>query len=332
MGLRITQSTGRFWGAVCKAALCPILAGLALAVMWGAWRINGAREPFVDFSSPVSQVSNREILTGQDSDRLRFGVATMVSAEATFSTYQRLVYRICRDVGRQEAFIVRPSYADVREALEQGNIDVALVCTGTYVHSLRRKRIKLLAQPEFEEPLEYRCLLIVPAKSNLHALADLRGRVMAFTDPESNTGCLVPSATLASQGHNPKTFFRKIVFTGSHDRSILAVATSVVDAAAIDSLVWESKLREDPSLAQKIRVIWQSEAFGPPPIVVPVSIDAALAKSLQEALLALDKDDEGRDILSAIGIKRFVLPKPESYLSAVELYRQLQQRGDQSWP
>lgn len=331
MGLRNVQSMGRFWGAVCKAALCPILAGLALVVMWGAWHINGAREPFVDFSS-AAQVSNREILTGEDCDQLRFGVATMVSAEATFSTYQRLVYRISQDVGCQEAFIVRPSYADVREALEQGNIDVALVCTGTYVHSLRRNLIKLLAQPEFEEPLEYRCLLIVPAKSNLHSLADLRGRVMAFTDPESNTGCIVPSATLVSRGQNPKTFFKKIVFTGSHDRSILAVATSVVDAAAIDSLIWESKLREDPSLAQKVRVIWQSEAFGPPPIVVPVGIDPALAKSLQEAILGLDKDDEGREILSAIGIKRFVLPKPESYLSAVKQYRQLQQRGDQSWP
>ncbi len=332
MGPKIIQSTGRFWGAACKAAMCPMLAALALAVIWGAWHISGAREPHVDFSSSISLANDSELLAVADSDRLRFGVATMVSAEATFSTYQRLVNRICRDVGRKDAFIVRPSYADVREALEQGNIDVALVCTGTYVHSLRKKRIKLLAQPQFEEPLEYRCLMIVPAKSNLHALADLRGRVMAFTDPESNTGCLVPSSLIASRGHNPKTYFDKIIFTGSHDRSILAVATSVVDAAAIDSLIWESKLREDPSLGQKVRVIWQSEAFGPPPIVVPIDIDPALEKSLQEAMLALDKDDEGREILSAIGIKRFVLPDPESYLSAVKLYSELQQRGDQFWP
>ncbi len=155
---------------------------------------------------------------------------------------------------------------------------------------------------------------------------------MAFTDPESNTGCLVPAATLVNQGDNPKSFFKKIVFTGSHDRSILAVALSVVDAAAIDSLVWESKLREDPSLAEKVKVIWRSEVFGPPPIVVPAGGDAALAKSLQEALLGLDKDDEGRDILSGLGIKRFVRPRPECYQSAVELYRQLERQGGFSWP
>ncbi len=321
-----------FGHAVGKVAICVLLAGLGLAAVRGAWSIAVFREPFVDFSRRDARTPKPPTKLAEHGNRLRFAVATMVSAEATFSTYRRLVQRICRDVGRQEAFVVRPSYTDVREALEQGEVDIAFVCTGTYVHSLRNKRIRLLVQPEFEEPLEYRCLVIVPAKGDAETLADLRGMVMAFTDPESNTGCLVPTATFMNRGDNPKTFFKKVVFTGSHDRSILAVALSVVDAAAIDALVWESKLLEDPLLAEKVRIIWRSEVFGPPPIVVPAGADAALAKSLQEALLALDKDDEGRDILSAIGIRRFVRPRPECYQSAVELYRQLERQGGLSWP
>jgi phosphonate transport system substrate-binding protein len=332
MDLKNIFRTGIFRRAVGKAALCLLLAGLGLAAVRGAWSIAVSKEPFVDFSRRDAKTPKPPTSPTEHGNRLRFAVATMVSAEATFSTYRRLVQRICRDVGHREAFVVRPSYTDVREALEQGKIDIAFVCTGTYVHSLRKKRIRLLAQPEFEEPLEYRCLVIVPAKSNAEALEDLRGTVMAFTDPESNTGCLVPTATLMNRGNNPKSFFKKIVFTGSHDRSILAVALSVVDAAAIDALVWESKLLEDPHLAEKVRIIWRSEVFGPPPIVVPTGGDATLAKSLQEALLALNKDDEGRAILSAIGIRRFVRPRPEGYQSAVELYRQLERQGAISWP
>ncbi len=332
MDLKKSFRISIFWRAVGKAALCLLLAGLGLAAVWGIWSIAVSREPFVDFSRRDAKTPRSPISPSENSNRLRFAVATMVSAEATFSTYRRLVQRICRDVGLREAFVVRPSYTDVREALEQGKVDIAFVCTGTYVHSLHKKRIKLLAQPEFEEPLEYRCLVIVPAKSNAETLEDIRGTVMAFTDPESNTGCLVPAATLVNRGYNPKSFFKKIVFTGSHDRSILAVALGVVDAAAIDALVWESKLREDPSLTEKVRIIWRSEVFGPPPIVVPVGGDATLAKSLQEALLALDKDDEGRDILSDIGIKRFVRPRPKSYQSVVKLYRQLERQGGFSWP
>lgn len=332
MDLKNIFHTGIFWRAVGKAGLCLLLAGLGLGVLWGVWNIAVSREPFVDLSPRDAKTPKLPINPPEQSTRLRFAVATMVSAEATFSTYRRLVQRICRDVGQREAFVVRPSYTDVREALEQGKVDIAFVCTGTYVHSLHKRRIRLLVQPEFEKPLEYRCLVIVPAKSNSEALEDIQGTVMAFTDPESNTGCLVPAATLVNRGYNPKSFFKKIVFTGSHDRSIFAVALGVVDAAAIDALIWESKLREDPSLTKKIKIIWRSEAFGPPPIVVPTNGDATLAKSLQNALLALDKDDEGRDILSDIGIKRFVLPQPESYQSAVKLYRQLEREGGFSWP
>jgi len=332
MDLKNIFRRGVFWRAVRKTALCLLLAGLGLAAVRGIWSIAASREPFVNLSHRDAKTSESPSSSTDNIKQLRFGVATMVSAEATFSTYRRLVQRICRDVGLEEAFIVRPSYSDVRKALEQGKLDIAFVCTGTYVHSLEKKRIKLLVQPVFEEPLEYRCLVIVPAKSNAKTLEDLRGEVMAFTDPESNTGCLVPTATLMNRGNDPKSFFKKIVFTGSHDRSILAVGLGVVDAAAIDALIWESKLREDPSLAEKVKVIWKSEVFGPPPIVVPISADPILAKSLQDALLGLDKYDEGRDILSGIGIKRFVLPRPESYQSAIDLYRQLERQGGFSWP
>ncbi len=309
-----------------------LLAGFGLAVVWcvrGTARLN---EPFVDFSHRASPASRVITSSTGDSNRLRFGVATMVSAEATFSTYRLLVERICRDVGRPEAFVVRSSYADVRRGLEEGRIDVALVCTGTYVHSLGKGRIKLLAQPEFEGTLQYRCLIIVPTESNLESLDDLRGAVMAFTDPESNTGCLVPREAMASRGYDPRSFFKKIIFTGSHDRSILAVALSAVDAASVDALVWESKLQEDPSLADRVRIIWQSEIFGPPPIVVPTSIEPDLENALRKAFLALDKDEPGREILSAIGIRRFVEPRPESYETAVALYRRVHHLGTPTWP
>jgi phosphonate transport system substrate-binding protein len=284
--------------------------------------------PKLDFTRRTRVAEHAPAGSGEKDGRLRFAVATMVSAEETFSAYRRLVGKICRDVGREEAFIVRPSYAAVRTALEKDEVDVAFVCTGTYVHSRSKGRIELLVQPEFLDDLEYRCVVIVRSQSPHKTLADLRGQVMAFTDPESNTGCLVPSATLVNRGFSPQSFFRKIIFTGSHDRSILAVAVGAVDVAAVDALIWRSAIRRDPSLTQRVRVIWQSEEFGPPPIVVPKSLPRDLADALRDALLALDKDQEGKDILKEIGIRRFVPAQPEHYQSAIELHERMQQQGD----
>ena len=318
-----------------KILFCVMLLLLALGAVFGTQAFLESRMPWVDFSSRETTTAPRPgaaSAPATDDRRLRFAVATMVSPEATFSTYRQLVRRISRKVGRDTDFVMRPSYAEVREKLEKGEVDVAFVCTGTYVHSLRGKRIKLLVQPEFAGGRQYQCLLIVPARSSSRTMDDLRGKVMAFTDPESNTGCLVPTMAFRDLGHDPPSFFKRIIFTGSHDRSILSVAAGVVDCAAVDSLVWDSLVQDRPSLAAKVRVIWRSEAFGPPPIVVPSSLRKDLEDALRETFLSLHKDEEGRAILSAIGIDRFVLAKPESYETAVELYRRYRGQGDSRWP
>lgn len=314
-----------------QVLLCVVLGGIGLVALWGVVKLAEGDIPFVDLTAGEQSQGPSPSFAGRE-ETLRFAVATMVSVQATFSSYQQLVDRICADVGRKKAFVLRPSYAEVREALEENRIDVAFVCTGTYIHSLRKKRARLLAQPEFINGLEYRSLLIVPADSPAKDWEDLRGRVMAFTDPESNTGCLVPSAVLAQRGLDPKSFFKETMYTGSHDRSILAVVQGIADAAAVDALVWESARRRDPSIETRAKVIWTSIPFGPPPIMVPAGLDESLKEALLQAFLALDKDEDGRRILSEIGIKRFVVARPDDYTAALELYESIRAKGDAQWP
>ena len=332
MGKTPNFTAGMLRGVLVKVALCVVLAALGLIVMHLTGKLLESKEPLVSFSAPAPDGGEPVLLSTESGRQLRFAVATMVSAKETALTYQNLVRRICRDVGCRPGFVKPKSYTDVRQMLERGEVDVALVCTGTYVHGLAGGRIELLAQPEFEEGLRYSSLFIVPARSTAKSVEDLRGKVMAFTDKESNTGYLVPSDVLAGLKYDLRTFFKKVDFTGSHDRSILAVALSLVDCAAVDSLIWESKIRQDPSLRRRVRVIWESDSFGPPPIVVPTTLSEDLKNSLREKFLALDKDEEGRKILKAIGIRRFVRPRKEDYRSAVEMHRRMQARGAVQWP
>ncbi|MHC4606240.1 MAG: substrate-binding domain-containing protein [Planctomycetota bacterium] len=311
-----------------RGAICVVVAGACIFFVYVAIGAGGFGEPWVDLEAGAREVERSS--RGRDSS-LRFAVASMVSAEETFSKYRQLVRTIGRRVGREDAFILRPSYADVRRELEAGRIDIAFVCTGTYVHSQADGKVELLVRPEFEGGAEYRSLLIVPALSPCRVLEDLRGKTMALTDPESNTGCLVPYAILLDGGLDPKRFFGKTVFTGSHDRSIQAVARGLVDVAAVDSLIWNSKLREDPPLAGKVRILLQSEPFGAPPILVPGGLEADLREALRKALVGLHEDEEGRKMLSAMGIARFVPARKEEYSTAVEMYRRVQSSGGVAW-
>jgi len=83
--------------------------------------------------------------------------------------------------------------------------------------------------------------------------------VFAFTDPDSNTGRLVPTFWLSQIGERPESFFSKTIYTYSHDNSILAVNRALVDGAAVDGLIWEYYHRKNPVFTSKTRVIRKSE-------------------------------------------------------------------------
>ncbi len=304
-----------------RVSMSLIFLMAALAILWAILWWASPRGPMIDMSRPVMQSK-----TSADEKRLRFAIATMVSPQATFVSYQRMVELIGHEVGLKAGMVLRPTYRQVRQSLENESVDVAFVCTGTYVHSRDSGRIELLAQPEFRAGLSYRSVLIVPKDSSVLEWGDLKGKTMAFTDPESNTGCLVPRAALITRGYKPAEFFGKVIFTGSHDHSVRAVSGGAVDAAAVDSLVFYPLTEKDPTLLEKVRVVWKSEPFGPPAIVVPTNLDAGLKAALRQVLFSLHETKEGSEVLTAMGIERFHIPRKADYDSAYTLFKLVQEQ------
>jgi phosphonate transport system substrate-binding protein len=202
-------------------------------------------------------------------DTLRFAIASMVSAEETWIEYKELIDYVSERMGIKTSMVLRPSYSAVRRLLEEKKVDLAFICTGTYIICSREGTVELLAVPEFKNNLKYQCFFIVHADSAISKIEDLRGKRFAFTDLESNTGCIVPTWVIRQYGVEPKSYFGNIIYTGSHDRSIHAVADGVTDGAGVDSLVFYSFIKTHPNLKTRLRVIWKSEVFGAPPIVIP---------------------------------------------------------------
>jgi phosphonate transport system substrate-binding protein len=156
-------------------------------------------------------------------------------------------------------------------------------------------------------------LLITHQDSAVNRLEDLKGRVFAFSDPDSNTGCIVPRFLLGEIGERPETFFGKTIYTYSHDNSILAVSRSLVDGAFVHEHIWEYFSRQNPAIAAKVRSIYASEPFGNPPIVASASMPEPLKNRIRELLLAMHNDPQGAGILRELQIDRFVPPVEHLY-------------------
>ena len=214
---------------------------------------NEPEATFVDFSHRliVEQPGDQ----ARDGAYFRVAVGSMISARETAVNYHQLLDYIAGKLGRKIDLVQRKTYGEINELIGQGQIDLAFICSGPYAFGKDKYGFEALAMPEVRGSYMYQSYLIVNKDSPYETLEDLSGKTFAFTDPESNTGKLVPTYWLKQQNKNPEDFFGKVIYTYSHDNSIMAVAMSLVDGAAVHGQIWEYYHRQDPAITSRTRII-----------------------------------------------------------------------------
>lgn len=217
-------------------------------------------------------------------------------------------------------FVQRGSYREVVDLLRDGKLEFAWLCGYPYIRY--RNQFRLVAVPLYRgEPL-YHSYLIVPASdTKTHSLMELRGRIFAFSDPDSNSGQLYPEYLLAKQGLQPASFFAKSFYTWSHRKVVEAVASGLAQGGAVDGYVWDTLSRTHPELTSLTRIVTESPQFGFPPIVSSRSVSKRNIAAFQKVLFGMVHDDEGTYLLDRLNINGFVYGKEHNYDSIADMSR-----------
>jgi phosphonate transport system substrate-binding protein len=250
---------------------------------------------------------------------LRVAVAAVISPKGTVESYAPFLKYLEEKLQRPVELIQRRTYLEINDLIEHGEVDLAFVCTSAYVQGHDTFGMELLVAPQVAGKTVYNSYLIVPASSTARSMADLRGKIFAFTDPISLSGRVYPTYLVQQLGYHPEEFFSRTFFTYSHDEAIRAVASGVADGAAVDSLVYEYALARDPSLAQKVKVIHRSPDFGIPPVVVSPFLRPQTRMELQSLFLSMDRDPQASEALASMGVERFVVITDSAYDSVRSL-------------
>jgi phosphonate transport system substrate-binding protein len=266
-----------------------------------------------------STVLESAIATTSASSQLRVGSAALISPVETMRSYSNLYNYLARDVDRTAEVYQRHTYAETNELVRAGGVDIALVCSYAYVVGQREFGMEAIAVPIVRGKPEYYSYVIVRADSGIKTFDGLRDHSFAFTDPISTSGRLYAEGLLVDRQTTAQQFFRQTTFTFSHDNSIKAVDDGVVDGAAVDSLVYDQKIKQDPQLGQRLTIIAKSAPFGAPPIVVNPKLAPVLKQKLQQTLLTMHTTPEGQRILAELDTERFVPPDDHWYDSVRSL-------------
>jgi phosphonate transport system substrate-binding protein len=209
-----------------------------------------------------------------------------------------------KQLKRPVQFVRRASYREIVDLLQQQKLEFAWLCGYPYVENDRT--LALLAVPVYQGKPLYQSYVIVPARDMKTAtLGDLKSRVFAYSDPNSNSGFLVVQDALRALGEEPAFFFRKTFFTSAHSKVIEAVSVGLADGGAVDGYVYDALAEIQPALVARTRVVSRSPYYGFPPIVARKDLSGADFDAMQRALLRMAADAQGKGVLVQLRLDGF---------------------------
>jgi len=225
-----------------------------------------------------------------------------------------------RRLNRQVRFVQRGSYRGIVELLKQGQLDFAWLCGYPFVR--HRGQMKLLAVPLYHGKPLYRSYLIVPASdTRTRSVLDLRGKVFAYSDPDSNSGHLFTQFELLRLNEAPASFFGKTFYTWAHRKVVDAVSVGLAQGGAVDGYVWDTLALSHPELTGRTRVVERSPEFGFPPFVARASLAGADFAAMQAVLAHMRDDAQGRALLKRLNLEGFESGTPALFDSVDAMSR-----------
>ena len=184
-----------------------------------------------------------------------------------------MVQQLGEKLGVKVELYPASDYAGVMQGLLAGQLDAASLGASGYAGIY-------LQDPEAVEPIfvalendgsdGYYAMMYARADSGIENLEGMQGKSLAFADPNSTSGYLVPKAELEAQEINIEEYFSATGFGGGHEQAVVAVLNGQYDAG----VTWTSGVGEEAagysrgalrSMVDKdlldmsdLRIIWKS--------------------------------------------------------------------------
>lgn len=261
----------------------------------------------IDFSK-VQEVDNSSV---EKQIPVRVAFASVISPQETRKAYQILVKELSKALNRPVILIQKKTYDELKTLLSNGETDIAFLSTGAYISYRGKVPIELLAMIKTNGTIFYDTYLITSKNSDINNFDDLYGKTFAFTDPSSFSGKLVIDNILSTKETNAEEYFYRYFYTYNHDKSVLAVANHLADAASIDSQVYDYLKRTNPELVDEIKIVDVLERAPSGPIVIRKGMEEK--EIIEGALYNIHNSKKVKDALNAVMIEQFVKPDEDLY-------------------
>jgi len=231
--------------------------------------------------------------------------------------YQALGDYLSGKIGCEIKFTTPNNYQGVLEDFAHGATDGAFLGSLVTVLAYDMFDARVLVKPESAQGVStYRGVIVVREDSPIQKVEDLAGKSLGMVRA-TMAGNLYPYYLLLDRGvlagGNPPKFR----WLGTHDDVLREVVAGNVDAGAVKDLRLQAFQAIHP--AQGVRALAYSAAVPDNALVVRAGLAPELVRKLEQSLLDMNQDPQGRAALAKFGAAKFLPCRIEEYQAIYDM-------------
>lgn len=274
----------------------------------------------------------------QQAEKKTFTIAYAPNESTTDSTDARST--LAKDLGKvinmEVKEIQASDYTAIIEALRTGKADMAYMGALAVAMGSERAGVTpiVMKAPNGDKAKAVYHSVFVTQKDNneINSIKDFKGKTIAFVDPDSTSGNLVPTSEIMKafpdlhltneKIHTNGEFFEAVSFSGKHQAGLQAVIKGDVDIVPISDQIMASEFKNGNADENAVKVVHSSAAIPAEAMVVSKTVNEDLKKTLTKFLVEYNNKDYFDKVIKKADA-RFVECSMEDYQPIVELNKNI---------
>lgn len=233
------------------------------------------------------------LTTGQVyAESLTIGIVPQQSAKKLAKLWTPICSYLSEKMGEKVMFSTAKDIPTFEKRVLAGEYDIAYMNPYHYTVFSQKPGYRAVAR---QKDKLIKGIIVVPKDSTVTELGKLAGETLAFPSPAAFSASVLPRAKMAKDGipFTPK-------YVSSHDSVYLNVARGLMPAGGG---VMRTFNNTDPKVRASLKILWTTPGYTSHAIAVHPDVSSEKAKRLQQALLSMNEDPEGKKLLKGINFK-----------------------------
>ncbi len=237
--------------------------------------------------------------------------------------YQPLANYLRAKTGIEVKLKVLSRYGNIIDNFKSAELDGAFFGSFTYALAHARLGLTVLARPEDANGIStYYGVIFVRKDSKIKTATAMKGKRFAFVDKATTAGYLLPLEFFRNNGIGDyKAYFREAYFAGTHEDAIYDVLNRKADVGAAKNTVYERLANADGRITRDLLILARSPEVPENGLAVRGDLEDSIKDALKAALIGMDKDPAGREVLDAFGSRRFIATSDRDYQPVLDYAR-----------